>query len=513
MADVAAAARHVAWTADDAWLRVDSALAGPPRRGAGGPGRAVAPGIVLRDGALEPAADAPVGTDASLPWRLGAEAAYSGAPITRAALVRLGADGASPGDPWADDTRQALVSLLGAGAAMVPVFESLDRYGVVTRFLPEWDSVRSRPQRNAFHRFTVDRHLLECVAQAAELTRQVGRPDLLLVGALLHDLGKGFPGDHTDAGVEVAERVTARMGLSDHDARVVVDLVRHHLLLPAAATSRDLTDPETAASVAEQVGTVETLELLAALTKADSIATGETAWSSWKAELLRELVARVRAVLLGEEQPVDDTAGELVPTLVARAAGGVLVESDGSTLHVVAPDRPGLLATVVGLLVVHGQSVRAAQVWSTDDGVAVEQFDLESRLGAVPDWSRVRDELVEVLSGSRDLAPTVAERSRTYTPRLSAARPAEPRVIVHDGASRSATVVEVRAPDSVGLLYRITGVISACGSDIRHAKVLTLGHEVVDTFYLRDARGEPLSDAEAGEVQDALRSELVADRA
>jgi [protein-PII] uridylyltransferase len=83
---------------------------------------------------------------------------------------------------------------------------------------------------------------------------------------------------------------------------------------------------------------------------------------------------------------------------------------------------------------------------------------------------------------------------------------------VHEGASQSATVVEVRAPDSVGLLYRITGVISGCGYDIRHAKVLTLGHEVVDTFYLRDAHGRPLSDAEAAGVQDALRSELLASR-
>ena len=96
-----------------------------------------------------------------------------------------------------------MLSLLGADDAMVPVFESLDRYGVIARYFPEWDAVRSRPQRNAFHRFTVDRHLLECVAQAGVLARQVARPDLLLLGALLHDLGKGFPGDHTDAGVEV----------------------------------------------------------------------------------------------------------------------------------------------------------------------------------------------------------------------------------------------------------------------------------------------------------------------
>ena len=82
------------------------------------------------------------------------------------------------------------------------VLEALDQAGLLVSLLPEGQAVRCKPQHNAVHRFTVDRHLIETAAQAAGLTRHVSRPDLLLLAALLHDIGKGSPGDHTDAGVE-----------------------------------------------------------------------------------------------------------------------------------------------------------------------------------------------------------------------------------------------------------------------------------------------------------------------
>ena len=129
-------------------------------------------------------------------------------------------------DPWAPETREAFVALLGGGDAAVPQLEMLDQHGLLVQFLPEWDVVRSLPQRNAFHRYTVDRHLLEAVARVADLVRRVRRPDLLLVGTLLHDLGKGRPGDHTDNGVVLAERVATRMGFDPADVAVLVDLVR-----------------------------------------------------------------------------------------------------------------------------------------------------------------------------------------------------------------------------------------------------------------------------------------------
>src|SRR5207302_3475750 len=157
-------------------------------------------------------------------------------------------------DPWPDLARNALVSLLEAGEPAVAVLESLDQTGLLVRLLPEWEHVRCKPQRNAVHRFTVDRHLVEAAVEAARLTRRVSRPDLLVLAGLLHDIGKGYPGDHTDAGVQVVPLIAKRLGLPSVDVDVLVALVRHHLLLPDTPTRRDLDDPVTVQPVADAVG-------------------------------------------------------------------------------------------------------------------------------------------------------------------------------------------------------------------------------------------------------------------
>ena len=126
----------------------------------------------------------------------------------------------------------------------------MDQAGLVERLLPDWSRVRGRPQRNPVHRFTVDRHLVECAAYGAALTRRVGRPDLLLIGCLLHDMGKGWPGDHTEAGVVVVRDMAPRLGFDTADADILVTLTLLHLLLPDTATRRDLDDPATISSVA-----------------------------------------------------------------------------------------------------------------------------------------------------------------------------------------------------------------------------------------------------------------------
>ena len=149
--------------------------------------------------------------------------------------------------------------MLGAGSATIPVWEALDQAGLVVQLIPEWERVRSKPQRNPIHRFTVDRHLVEAAVRAAALTRRVDRPDLLLVGALLHDLGKGWPGDHTESGMVVVADLAPRMGFDARDTETLVTLVRHHLLLPDTATRRDLDDPATVALVAAAVGSSELL--------------------------------------------------------------------------------------------------------------------------------------------------------------------------------------------------------------------------------------------------------------
>ena len=191
--------------------------------------------------------------------------------------------GPRSGDPWPPGARELFVDLLACGRNAIPVIEALDQVGAVVKILPEWETCRSRLQRNDYHRFTVDRHLCETAAQAADMIAggevSVRRGDLLLVASLLHDIGKGYPGDHTEVGMELMEVIGRRMGFDGDEVATLVRLVELHLLLPDVATRRDIDEIGTVRRVAEQVRSVEMLELLAALTEADAISTGPSVWT------------------------------------------------------------------------------------------------------------------------------------------------------------------------------------------------------------------------------------------
>ena len=440
--------------------------------------------------ALTPAA--PVSDDASLPLRLAATAAELDKPIARGSLHRLADRMPPPSDPWTPETREALVALLGLGRDAVDKIESLDQHGLLVRLIPEWAAVRNKPQRNAYHTFTVDRHLLEAAALAAELTDTVERPDLLLVGVLLHDIGKGYPGDHTAAGMEVVDALATRMGFPPQDVAVLVDLVRYHLLLPDTATRRDLDDPTTIARVARAAGDRTTLHLLAALTEADSRATGPSAWGAWKAGLVADLVVRADKMLQGQTEPVGpdpilSAHRDLIEEV--RHTGLPSVSLQPPQVIVAAPDRRGMFSSVAGALALNGMDVRAANV-SGEEGVAVEVFTVEVARGNWPDTRKLRKDLVAVLSDQVSIAERLSERERVYPLRRGTAAHDPGRdVMIDNEASETATVVEVRAPDEIGLLHRITRALFEADLDVVSARVSTLGEMVVDAFYVRETTG------------------------
>jgi [protein-PII] uridylyltransferase len=493
MHGLAKAARTIAWRSDDAWHRIEASLSGPlgwrARRD-----KALGNGLVLRDGEVHLTADADPAADPSLPLRAGAAAAAADTLIHRASLDRLAAGGGPIPTPWPVEVRAALVDLLLAGHRAIPVIEALDQMGLWVHVMPEWDRVRSKPQRNAYHRFTVDRHLIEAAANAAELVARTDRPDLLVVGTLLHDIGKGFPGDHTDVGIPLVGDIGARMGFPSGDVAMLQAMVRHHLLLPDVATRRDLDDPATLEMVAEAVGDATTLSLLGALTEADSLATGPAAWGRWKEELVRDLVRRTSHVLGGGTA---DEVREDFPTaahLELLRAGDQVLGGTDDRLTVVTADRHGVFSRVAGVLALHGLAVLDAAVTSLD-GMALEVLRVESGFGPTIAWEKVVADLEKVLEGRLALQARLAERAKVYGTRRQRAPIQEPpRVHVDNAASRDATVVEVHAPDSVGVLYRITRALSELDLDIVSAKVQTLGDRVIDAFYVRDATGSKLDD-------------------
>ncbi|MEU2292708.1 [protein-PII] uridylyltransferase [Streptomyces bacillaris] len=541
------AARTVSYATDVTWREVNRVLRARsvrPRLRAmlsGGLGAKPAPerapladGVVEADGEVVLARAARPDRDPVLTLRAAAAAAEAGLPLSRHLVRHLATTVRPLPVPWPPEAREELVTLLGAGEATVGVWEALEAEGIITRLLPDWERVRCRPQRNPVHTWTVDRHLVETAVRAASLTRRVHRPDLLLVAALLHDIGKGWPGDHSVAGEVIARDMATRIGFDQHDVGVIATLVRHHLLLVETATRRDLDDPATVRSVAEAVSSASTLELLHALTEADALATGPAAWSAWRASLVADLVKRVAAVLAGEapEETEEEApsaeherlavealrTGEPVLTLHTRPeepAGEGEVEPVGVELLIALPDRPGVLPAAAGVLALHRLTVRAADLRAVELPNEVgESADLlllswrvAAEYGSLPQAARLRADLVRALDGSLDIRARLAEREAAY-PRRRGVKAPPPRVTVAAAGSRRATVIEVRAQDAPGLLHRIGNALESSAVRVRSAHVSTLGANAVDAFYVTGTDGEPLPELRAAEVAREVEKAL-----
>jgi [protein-PII] uridylyltransferase len=392
-----------------------------------------------------------------------------------------------------------------------------------------------------------------------EMVNQVDRVDGLLLGALLHDIGKIGEGAHVPLGTTIATTQLDAMGLEAADRDLAVFMVAHHLLLPDTATRRDLSDEDLILDVAAQVGTSERLAALVLLAEADARATGPAAWTTWRRSLLGELVARVARVLergdMGEElaatltdriQRVRDLLdGEPeadVDRFVFRMPRGyfLAVEPDAIARHhrtiapplgtnevrtaafdggdaatsevlVVARDRRGLLSQIAGALALGGISILSAQVFTTEDGIAVDLFVVEGAFDPViteARWREFRTSLRRAVEGSISLEHRVADKRGHYPP-PKVATPLTVRV--DNDASDFSTVIEVGAPDRIGLLHDITLAFAELAVDVHVAKVATFDGRVVDAFYVRDPLGRKVTDAaQLGEIERSVRSRLIA---
>jgi [protein-PII] uridylyltransferase len=470
---------------------------------------------------------------------------------------------------WTDEMRDAFLGLLRSERGRSAI-ETLDRLDLLGRLLPEWREVRCRPQRDPYHRFTADIHLLACYEEMsgllgagssdpveAEALRQIADRDALLLGALLHDIGKTGGGSHVEAGARIAAPALERMRLPKGTEELAQFLVERHLLLPDTATRRDLGDENLILDVAATIGTPERLAALYLLAKADALATGPAAWTPWRQTLIRELVAKVQRVFDRGEmeealaEQLTDRIGRLrdllaaepepeIERFVLRMPRGYFLTTEPADaarhfpliapalgknevrtaswsggrpgayeLLVVAVDRPGLLSWIAGSLSLEGLSILTAQVFTTDDGEVVDRFEVEGVFD--PDvgeevWRDFRAVLRKTIEGRVSLEHRVQEKRRHYPPPR---HPVPVTVSLDNDASDFFTVIEIGAADRIGLLYDITRTLAESGLDVHVAKVATYTGRVVDTFYVRDRLGRKVTDpAQADDVEGLLRARL-----
>ena len=411
--------------------------------------------------------------------------------------------------PWPREARELLISLIGAGEAMVGIFESLDQEEIIFEWIPEWMSVRSLPQRNALHRHTVDRHMVETAVHAAKLTRKVQRPDLLLFAALFHDIGKGAQEDHSLRGLRLIEPIAQRIGFDAKEIEILKNLVLHHLLLSSTATRRDLDDPATIQSIVSLIPDVNTLELLHALSIADGEATGSAGWSDWKATLVNDLVQRVKRAMAGAEFAQQPEVSEKQMAQAEKGELRVILEehSSGYAVEVIAPDKPGLLSIVAGVFNISRLDVKSARTKTLGNSAVMNWIVTPEPHAPEISAIKLHDLIAGALLDSKDVEEKLIARAAAYASVPSIPVP-DPEVEIFTDAATDATVIEVRSHDRPGLLFRIGAAITQSKIDIRSAIVTTLGAEAIDTLYVTELTGGPLSPERATEVASHLKQAL-----
>jgi [protein-PII] uridylyltransferase len=457
----------------------------------------------------------------------------------------------------------------------------MHQLGVLPRVIPEFARVTARRQIDVYHVYTVDVHSLFAVRRLfalrngdvrveglTALMQRLRRPLGLYLGTLFHDIGKGLGGEHSQKGAEIAARACARMGIDPADAADVEWLVLKHLRMNAIALRRDLSDPHLIHAFAEECGTLDRLDELYLLTYADVSTVGPRTWTEWKGRLLGELYEKTREVM--EEgvgrRPEPGTAeaaarkraaaafvGRAPERLVSRflaampsryflttppaqAPGHLRLLRLGkelpfaavarhhprlghSELAVTAPDRPGLLALLAGVLSANRIDIQHAEVFSTGQderslgwlaGRALDLFEVRGpEEGALEParWRAARRDLQAVLSGEESLDSLLARKLR------ASSLPAKPlpdvatKVVIDNDSARHHSVIDVFTADRVGLLYTLARTFHQLGLSVDLARISTEGHRAADAFYVA-VEGGRLVGERAARVVESIEAAL-----
>ncbi|MDF2813220.1 MAG: [protein-PII] uridylyltransferase, partial [Microvirga sp.] len=459
------------------------------------------------------------------------------------------------------EANKMFLDILSSRNSPEVVLRLMNEAGVLGRFVPEFGRIVAMMQFNMYHHYTVDEHLLRSVGVlndieagrlgsdhplAHQIVGTIRNRRALFVAMFLHDIAKGRPQDHSQAGAAIARKVGPRFGLTDAETETVAWLVEHHLLMSNTAQSRDLSDPATIRAFADVVQTMERLKLLLLLTIADIKAVGPGVWTGWKGQLLRNLyheteivlgggaadIARSERVRLAQEElrnELADWTAEQFDAYAARHAPGYWLKTDinrrvkqarfvneaekaGRTvtttyethqfrgvteLTVLSPDHPRLLAIVTGACAAAGGNIVDAQIFTTTDGMALDTIVLSRAFDRDEDEmrraGRVANAIERALKGEVKIADLVDGKR----PAQARVKPfhVPPEVTIDNSLSNRQTVIEISGLDRPGLLYDLTTALGKLNLNIASAHIVTFGEKAVDVFYVTDLTGTKVTHA------------------
>ncbi|MEO0669832.1 MAG: [protein-PII] uridylyltransferase [Pseudomonadota bacterium] len=449
----------------------------------------------------------------------------------------------------------------------------MNELGVLSAFIPEFEHIVAMMQFNMYHSYTVDEHIIQCVAQLAKIEKGelienlpvvssilkdgVNRR-ILYVALLLHDIGKGRDEDHSILGAQMVRRIAPRLGLKQDEVDTAEWLVRYHLLMSDMAQKRDIADPRTVRDFAKAVQTVKRLDLLCVLTVCDIRGVGPTTWNNWKAVLIRALYRQTRRALedgmealtregRGTEAKkalriaLEDWPRKALQTEVARhydpywqglhvtahvAFARLLRDIDDNEIVMdlhpdedrdatracfVMPDHPGIFARLTGALALVGANVVDARSYTTKDGFVTDAFWIQDAEGNPYDPSRL-PRLRKMIE--RTLAGEVVTRDAMKDRDKVKKREKAFRVPTHitfdNEGSDIYTIIEVDTRDRPGLLHDLTRTLAASNVYIANAVIATYGEQVVDTFYVKDMFGLKYhSESKQRALEKRLRAAIV----
>lgn len=541
--------------------------------------RTIRPGIQIVAGELAVTSSDIFVEDPTELMRVFADAQRHGVSFSSslADLVRVNAH--LLGDQERTDPRvvAAFLAILRSPYRVYETLHEMHKLGVLSRMIPEWEHLRCLVLHDLYHIYTVDEHSLMGIRELERLRngehadasplltqvmREVERVELLFLGIMMHDSGKGLGGGHSEKGAKFAVDLARRLGLNEDDARELEFLVQNHLVMSHLAQRRDIHDDKLIREFATLVGTTETLKRLYVLTYADMRATGPKVWNNWKDMLLGEAYLRVADAFARGLEPED--RGERIARIQSRVLAEARASRDADTVAalehfatsmpdiyflttpealmadhavlvrrarleglatsvahneayeyseftVATPDRPGLFAILTGVLAARGMNIVGARIATSDDGIALDAFrisHLERRAVALDEdrWIKTRELLEDVLAGRRDLGEVMARAEKPgLLDKKRVARVAT-EIVVTNEVSDEYTVVDVYTHDRVGLLYRIAQALYALKLDIHLAKISTNVDQVLDVFYVTEA--DQTKSTRVAEIRSALAAAL-----